>query len=159
MTNLKKAASILASAAALLLLAAPVFGNATITIVNGNTAGVGFNDPTPAAPIGGNTGTTIGEQRLIAFQHAASIWGATLDSNVEIRILSTFEPLACNATAAVLGSAGTIQIFADFTPNAPYPGPQFTNTWHHGALANKRSGFDLVPAPPNAGTFGWLWPR
>jgi hypothetical protein len=30
--------------------------------------GVGFNDPTPATPVGGNIGTTIGQQRLIAFQ-------------------------------------------------------------------------------------------
>ena len=52
----------------------------TITIVNGNAAGVGFNDPTPVAPVGGNPGTTLGQQRLNAFQYAASIWGATLDS-------------------------------------------------------------------------------
>ena len=43
--------------------------------------GEGFNDPTPAAPVGGNTGTTLGQQRLIAFQHAADIWGAELDTN------------------------------------------------------------------------------
>ena len=42
-------------------------------------AGVGFNDPTPAVPVGGNAGTTLGQQRLNAFQSAANIWGATLD--------------------------------------------------------------------------------
>jgi len=56
-------------------------GEALIIIVNVNGAGVGFNDPTPAAPVGGNTGTTLGQQRLIAFQHAANLWGARLDSN------------------------------------------------------------------------------
>ena len=35
---------------------------ATVLIVNGNAAGVGFNDPTPVAPIGGNNGTTLGAQ-------------------------------------------------------------------------------------------------
>ena len=48
-------------------------GPAQFIIVNLNPPGVGFNDPTPAGPVGGNTGTTLGEQRLIAFQHAASI--------------------------------------------------------------------------------------
>src|SRR5687767_11531911 len=46
----------------------------------------GFNDPTVVAPVGGNPGTTLGEQRLLAFQHAANIWAQTLDSGVEIRI-------------------------------------------------------------------------
>src|SRR5262252_8240560 len=91
---------------------------ATITIVNVNAAGVGFNDPTPAAPVGGNPGTTIGQQRLNAFQHAASIWGATLDSNVEILIQSSFVPLPCTATGATLGSAGTFTIWANAPPNA-----------------------------------------
>ena len=51
-------------------------GPAQFVIVNLNAPNVGFNDPTPAAPVGGNTGTTLGEQRLIAFAHAASLWSA-----------------------------------------------------------------------------------
>ena len=43
------------------------FGNATITIQNNDAAGTGFNDNTPAAPVGGNAGTTVGQQRLNAF--------------------------------------------------------------------------------------------
>ena len=77
-------------------------GEAQFLIVNINAAGVGFNDPTPAAPVGGNTGTTLGEQRLIAFEHAASIWSARLDSSVPIRIRAQFTSLG----AGVLGSAG-----------------------------------------------------
>ena len=34
-------------------------GGARITILNTNGPGVGFNDPTPATPVGGNTGTTL----------------------------------------------------------------------------------------------------
>lgn len=124
-----------------LILAGQSFASATITIVNGNAAGVGFNDPTPAAPVGGNPGTTIGQQRLLAFQRAAEIWGATLDSKVEIRVLATFEPLSCTATAATLGSAGTRTIWANF------PGAEFLNTWYHSALANKLAGADLNPPP------------
>jgi PA domain len=128
-------------AVAAIAAAKPAFADATVTILNGNAPGVGFNDPTPAVPVGGNPGTTVGQQRLIAFQRAAALWGARLDSAVEIRVLATFEPLACTATGAVLGSAGTIFIFRDF-PGAVLPG-----TWHHSALADKRAGFELNPDP------------
>src|SRR6185436_8674537 len=82
-----------AALAALLLGLAPArlsAGGARITVVNTNEPNVGFNDPTPAAPVGGNTGTTVGAQRLIAFQRAADIWGSLLDSAVEIRIQASF---------------------------------------------------------------------
>jgi hypothetical protein len=118
------------------LFAPRVFaGPAQIIIVNVNAPGVGFNDPTPAAPIGGNPGTTLGQQRLFAFQKAAEIWAARLDSNVPIRIRAQFTPLGTN----VLGSAGPISVVRNF-PNAP-----LTNTWYHVALANKLAGIDLVP--------------
>ena len=125
-----------------LLAAAPAFGGATITIVNVDGSGEGFNDPSPRAPVGGNMGTTLGQQRLNAFQFAADIWGATLDSGVEIFIQSTFDPLACTPTGATLGSAGAIQIFSGFPPYEVAP-----NTWHHVALTNKRIGFDVAPGP------------
>jgi hypothetical protein len=114
---------------------------ATIVINNVNAPGVGFNDPTPAAPIGGNVGTTVGEQRLIAFQHAANLWGAELDSAVPIVIQAIFRPLTCTPTGAVLGSASTIQIFADF------PGALVPNTWYHSALANRLAFEDQSPGP------------
>ena len=121
--------------ASLFVPAAATAGPAQFVIVNINAPGIGFNDPTPAAPVGGNTGTTLGEQRLIAFTHAASIWSARLDSAVPIRIRAQFTSLA----AGVLGSAGPIQVFRDF-PNAP-----LTGTWYHVALANKLAGEDLSP--------------
>jgi hypothetical protein len=113
-------------------------GAANVVIVNGNAPGVGFNDPTPVAPIGGNVGTTLGQQRLIAFQAAADIWGATLTSTVPITVLSTFEPLSCTATSAVLGSAGTTEVWS--APSFPLP-----DHWYHFALANKLAGVDLDP--------------
>ncbi len=127
----------LALGAAALAVSSASFAAATIVIQNGNAPGVGFNDPTPAAPVGGNLGTTLGVQRLNAFQFAANIWGATLSSDVVITVLATFEPLGCTANSATLGSAGAISVFRDF-PNATFPG-----TWHGSALANKLSGDDL----------------
>jgi len=128
--------------AAALLISPAAYAAATIAIVNTDGAGEGFNDPTPVAPVGGNSGTTLGQQRLIAFQYAASIWGEALTSNVEIRIQASFDPLPCTATTATLGAAGTIQIVADF------PGAPNTGTWYPVALANSLAGFDLIPGDP-----------
>ena len=49
-------------------VAAPAVEAAVIRVINNDNPGEGFNDPTPVAPVGGNTGTTLGQQRLIAFQ-------------------------------------------------------------------------------------------
>lgn len=117
-------------------------GPAQIVVVNVNAPGVGFNDPTPAAPVGGNNGTTLGEQRLIAFQHAANIWSARLNSDVPIRIRAQFTSLAPN----VLGSAGAGGFARNF-PNAPLP-----DTWYHIALANSLAGFDLAPTGDDIST-------
>ncbi len=122
------------------LLAAGSAGAATITIVNNDGAGEGFNDPTPVAPVGGNPGVTLGQQRLNVFQHAANIWGALLPSPVVIRVTAQFNPQTCTATSAVLGSAGPIQVFGNFA------GAPFANTWYHAALANRLAGVDLNAA-------------
>jgi PA domain len=134
--------SLLARACAALALSCCAWSGAqaaaTITIVNGNAPGVGFNDPTPATPIGGNSGTTLGQQRLIAFQHAADIWGATLTSSVPVRVDAAFVPLSCTSNSAVLGSAGAYEIWSDFD-NAPR-----TSTWYPSALASKLAGMDVT---------------
>jgi hypothetical protein len=118
------------------------FASATIVVVNNDAAGEGFNDPTPAAPVGGNTGTTKGAQRLIAFRHAADIWAATLDSPVTIIVRANFDPLG----PGILGSAGPSFVFSDFPGLGVgfYPGAEFPATWYGGALADKRAGVDLA---------------
>ena len=115
------------------------FAAATITIVNGDPANVGFNDPTVVAPVGGNAGTTLGAQRLNAFQSAADKWGATLTSSVTVRVLATWEALSCTATGNVLGSAGATQIWNNFT------GAIKANTWYGKAQTGKLSGVDPDP--------------
>jgi len=112
---------------------------ATITIVNLDGAGEGFNDPTAASPVGGNAGTTVGQQRLLVFQQAASIWGGILPSSVQILVNSYFNALTCTSTSAVLGSAGAASILRDFS------GAEFAGTWYPKALADKLSGTDLNP--------------
>lgn len=130
---------LLVAATALLGLLAGSAGAATITIINLDGAGEGFNDPTPAAPVGGNPGTTIGAQRLFVFNHAAGIWGALLPSTVEIKVNARFDPQTCDASGAVLGSASAGSSHRNFA-NAPFP-----NTWYQQSLANRLAGVDLNP--------------
>jgi len=111
---------------------------AKITIQNDNGPTVGFNDPTPATPVGGNTGTTLGAQRLIVFDRAAAIWGDLLDSPVEIVVKASFVPLFCDANSGALGGARAASIVLD-APTAPL------HAWYPVALANKLAGVDLTP--------------
>lgn len=110
-----------------------------LTVVSLDSAGVGFKDPTPAAPVGGNTGTTLGQQRLNAVNFAAGTWAAALDSPVEIQIGAQFTQAPCSVGFTVLGFAQTPEAFMDF------PGAGFPGTWYPAALANRRAGRDLHP--------------
>jgi len=112
---------------------------ANVTVITYDGPGEGFNDPTPIAPVGGNPGTTIGAQRFNAFQHAANIWGALIDSAVVIRVGARFDPLTCSASSAVLGSAGPTNAVRDFA------GTPVANTWFAVALGNSLFGSDLTP--------------
>src|SRR5512147_3080776 len=126
--------------AALFFIAVPLASPApavTITIVNTDAAGQGLNDPTPATPVGGNPGTTIGQQRMNVFLRAAQIWGQTLPGNVEIKVDASFTALDCDATSAVLGGTAPNTALADFE-GAPVAG-----TWYVVAEANQLADRDL----------------
>jgi hypothetical protein len=116
---------------------------ATIVINNIDGAGEGFNDPTPVAPVGGNPGTTLGQQRLNAFQYAADLAGLCLVSNVPIQVNAAMNPLTCTATSAVLGSAGAVAVVRDFA------GAPLAATWYPIALANAITGIDNDPGNPD----------
>jgi hypothetical protein len=93
--------------------------------------GQGLDDPTPATPVGGNPGTTRGEQAQIVFEFAADIWGAVLQSDVPVTVSASFAKLSCTADAGTLGSAGTTNIYS-FA--APAPQGAVADTWYHSAL-------------------------
>lgn len=130
---------------ALALAATNAFAGGSIVIVNGDDPGEGFNDPANVAPEGGNTGMTLGQQRLNVFQAAADIWEAALQPDQIVRVLSNFDPLDCDQNTATLGSAGAEDIFRDF------PGAPFSNTWYHSALAEHIAQSDLNGAAENIG--------
>ena len=116
-----------------------------IVLNNVDAPDAGLNDPTPATPVGGNHGTTVGAQRLGVFQEAARLWGDILGGDVPVVIQSSFIPLGCNANSGVLGAAGTITVWADF------PGAAHAETWYPAALANQLAGEDLSPGDPDPG--------
>jgi hypothetical protein len=113
---------------------------ATFKLINSDAAGIGFNDPTPATPIGLNNGKTVGEQRLIALNFVGEIWAKALGGDDVIEVLASFAPRRCTARQGVLASAGPFTVFRDF-PNARFP-----KTWYHGALANRLAKIDLAAA-------------
>lgn len=133
-------------AAALLLGFGSLAANAaTIEIDSRDPAGVGFNDPTPVAPVGGNPGTTLGQQRYNVYRYVADIWEAQLQSNVTITVSAGWEALTCSTSSAVLGSAGAWNIWHDFPNSVP-------NRWYPQALANKIAGVNLSADVPDDGT-------
>jgi hypothetical protein len=140
--SLNAARTLLASASILTCIATQA---ATITIQSRDPAGFGFNDPTPAAPVGGNKGTTIGEQRYNVYRHVADIWERNLQSNVTITVSAGWEALNCTSSSAVLGSAGAWNIWNNFPGGKP-------NTWYPAALANKLAGVNLTDGNPDDGT-------
>jgi len=115
---MKRSARVCALAALGWVLAAPhhaaAFAEFEIIVADGPDEG--FNDPTPVAPVGGNTGTTLGEQRLQALQYAADQWGEVLDSIVVIRIEATYDPIECAdgvSTTLALGGTTYLEFVTD----------------------------------------------
>lgn len=135
------------SVCAAILLAASAAQAATIIIQSRDPAGVGFNDTTPVDPVGGNTGTTLGQQRLNVYRAAADIWEANLTSTVPIVVSAGWEALACTAGSATLGSAGALNAWASEELTVPFGRPA---TWYPQALANKLVGFNI---PESVGIF------
>ncbi|MEH6435632.1 PA domain-containing protein [Massilia sp. DD77] len=138
----KPAHTLVALACALSCFAAEA---AKITITSRDPAGVGFNDPTPVAPVGGNPGTTLGQQRMNVYRYVADIWEQNLASNINIVVSAGWEPLSCTASSAVLGSAGAWNIWHDFPNGVP-------GTWYPQALANKLAGVNLSAGTPDDGS-------
>ena len=115
---------------------------ADIVLVNNDGSSEGFNDPSPAMDGQvGNTGQTLGEQRLQVFQAAADYWEERLVINVDVRVGINFDPLNCSAGSATLGSAGADGLFRNFD-NAPR-----SNTLYVAAVANNLAGRRLARDP------------
>ena len=126
----------------------------TIRVVNLDGADEGFNDASPVSPVGGNSGTTLGQQRLIAAQYAADIWADLISSKVPILVDAKFDApnpnppdpnitpdplnrLDCTNNPPVIATAEPKTYHGNFA-KAPK-----TNIWYPQALANSLAGTDL----------------
>lgn len=116
------------------LTAVAAFGSVQAADVVPVYFGTGYFDTTPVAPVGGNPGTTRGEQRRIAAQYGAALWGSVLKSEVPILVGAQFTSLG----PGILGSAGSNGAFVNI-PNGK-PGVVYGM-----ALADALAGFDLGP--------------
>lgn len=147
-SNTMSIKSTVARAALLATLAGAGIGAAqaaTIVIQSRDPQGVGFNDPTPVAPVGGNPKTTLGEQRMYVYRHVADLWEQAIDSPVTITVNAGWEALTCTSSSATLGSAGAWNIWHDFPGGKP-------GTWYPQALANKLAGVNLSDGYPDDGS-------
>jgi hypothetical protein len=80
----------LATALTILISASPSLAQGQIVVISTDAPGTGFFDPTPAAPVGGNPGTTLGEQRQNVFLLASAIWTQKLQPTSDIFVLANF---------------------------------------------------------------------
>lgn len=97
--------------------------------------GAGFDDSTATPAVGGNTGTTRGEQRRILFEAAGQIWADLIVSNVPIVIDAEFVSLPCSMNGAALGFAG---------PRLTASG---NGPWNPRSLADALAGSDITGTP------------
>ena len=110
-------------------------------------AGPGFGDRSRVAPVGGNPGETLGEQRRHALQHAIELWEARLDSAVPIVFSVRFDDFGCSGNAAVLAGAAATSAHSDLdAAGAKNVDPKL---WYVSALADSLVGHDLRPDEPD----------
>jgi hypothetical protein len=119
----------------LILMVVSTSAYALVTITTTDGENEGFNDTTPTTPIGGNSGTTIGEQRLNVFNRAAELLSAQFDISVPMIINANFNPLTCDQFEATLGQAGPLSAQIDEASRSIIPMP----------LYNQLIGYDYKP--------------
>lgn len=92
--------------------------------------GSGFGSTTVVAPVGGNPGTTVGQQRANLFNYAASSWTNIAQPSVNITISAAFSALFCDGSGVIFASGGSTASDRNFA------GAVDANTWYPQALKN-----------------------
>lgn len=87
---------------------------------------------------------TEGQAREDAFVAAAKVWADILVSPVPVAIDASFSALDCNASQAVLGSAGAPNFYYRTSGSAV-----ILNTWYPPALISSLLGTDVDPSLPD----------
>ncbi|WP_269523206.1 PA domain-containing protein [Coraliomargarita parva] len=116
---------------------------ASFTFVYTDPPDFGYYDSTAVSPVGGNPGTTLGEQRQNLLAYAANYWGQFLDSDVSIVISASYEALGGTPTSATLAYAGPESVFSNFSAEA------IPDVWYISAVADSIAGVDQDPGEPD----------
>jgi len=140
-----------AAAVVLSLLGASTPVNAGLTtqtsiVIQPTGSPSGFDDPTPVAPVGGNPGTTLGQQRRNVLNYVAARWAERIQSATPIIATAQFvdQPdTLCSNTSGVLAGAHPDMVIMNFA------GAPVQNTYYPIALANAITGTDLDTSGPD----------
>ncbi|GMU43564.1 MAG: hypothetical protein IT479_14840 [Xanthomonadales bacterium] len=108
-----------------------------------------WNDSTPATPVGGNPGTTLGQQRRNAMLEALRQLATGLDSQVPITVRACWDALEAQANSATLAGAAPDDFVIDdrslvFTGGATLPQAAY--------LPDKYAFYSAAPAARLGGT-------
>ncbi len=101
-----------------------------------------WTDPTPATPIGNNSGTTLGQQRKNALAYAANELVTQLGIPVTIAVQACGAHLGGDDKSATLAHAGATSFFYD-EPEYPSPALPKNYTWYPATAAVRLNGSSL----------------
>lgn len=101
-----------------------------------------WTDPTPATPIGGNNGTTLGQQRKNALAQAATELVAQLGIPTTVTVQACGAHLGGDDTSATLAHAGATSFFYD-EPQYPSPSLPQKYTWYPSTAATRLNGSSM----------------
>jgi len=104
-----------------------------------------WTDATAATPVGGNPGTTLGEQRKNALTYATQQLVQQLQSPATITVHACAAHLGGDAQSAILAHAGPLWYVFD-EPGFPLPMLSKKYTWYPAAAITRQSGTSLCAA-------------
>ena len=101
-----------------------------------------WSDSTPATPVGGNTGTTLGQQRKNALTYATQQLVQQLQTPAQIVLHACGAHLGGDENSAILAHAGPLSYFFD-EPAFPVPSLPKKYTWYPAAAVVRLNGTSL----------------
>jgi len=101
-----------------------------------------WTDPTPATPVGGNNGTTLGQQRKNALAYATQQLVQQLQIPITVNAHACGAPLGGDSKSAILAHAGPTGYFLD-EPKFPIGALPKKYTWYPPAAIGRLNGTSL----------------
>ncbi len=124
-----------------LLLSVAAVSAVPIQVTYTDAANTGFFDPASRTPAGANPGTTLGQQRRIAFEYAVSRWASQISGTIPIRVRAGWSSTSPVGSRITLASASPVNFFRNAEQVSGLPRD---NTFFPSALSDQVTGVDLV---------------